>query len=71
MDPLKLHFYASLALLGLCLFVIATGWVPNSGSTDNVPMSVRENPASYKPVYGSSTGWVPIPVGGGGYSSGK
>jgi hypothetical protein len=70
-DLLKLHSYAAGALLVFCLFVVVTGWAPSGGSRDTAPVSVRENPASYKPVYGSSTGWIPIPVGGGGYSSGK
>ena len=70
-DPVKLHFYACLAMLGFCVFVIATGRTPDSGHTETAPLSVRENPASYKPIYSSTTGWIPIPVAGGGYSSGK
>jgi len=70
-DPLKFHLYGCLALLVFCVFVAATGRTPDSGSQDSAPLSVRENPASYKPVYGQSTGWIPIPVAGGGYSSGK
>ncbi len=40
---------------------------PNS---EPIPVSARDNPASYKPVYKRYTGWHPLPVGGG-YSSGK
>lgn len=69
-DPLKMHLYACVALLALCLVVILTGWTPRSSLTDNAPVSVRENPGSYTPVYGHA-GWIPIPVAGGGYSSGK
>ena len=40
-----------------------------------VPVSVRENPASFRPSYILWTGWRPIPVsssnGGGGFGFGK
>jgi hypothetical protein len=35
-----------------------------------IPVSARDNPASYKPIYKRQSGWYPIPIGGG-YRSGK
>jgi hypothetical protein len=43
--------------------------------TDQLPVSVRDNPASWKPSYDDHTGYhlilVPVPSGGGGYDWGK
>jgi hypothetical protein len=36
-----------------------------------VPMSVRENPASFRPSYVLWTGWHPAPSSGGGFGFGK
>lgn len=38
-----------------------------------VPVSVRENPASFRPSYSGYTGWHPLPApsSGGGFGFGK
>jgi hypothetical protein len=49
------------------------GCTPTTGRTEDVPVSIRDNPASWKPAYGGGgVGYrVPTSSSSGGYSGGK
>ena len=69
-----LRFYqaACWAVLLLSGVIAVSGWAPGSSTREDVPLSVRDNPSSYRPVYVRAHGWRPPPVSSsGGYSSGK
>ncbi|MEQ1506014.1 MAG: hypothetical protein ABMB14_27530 [Myxococcota bacterium] len=62
--------FGSVAML-LC-WALALFGTPASTS-EVAPVSVRENPASFRPVYSTWTGWHPMPApsSGGGFGFGK
>ena len=50
--------------------VFGLGGTTSTG--DSVPVSVRDNPSSYRPIYGAPTGYRPPgSTSSGGYSAGK
>ena len=65
------HFLVGALIAGGGALVTAMNWAPATARSETVPVSVRENPSSYKPSYVIFTGWRPVPTSGGGYSSGK
>lgn len=72
MNLVNLHFALGLALLAATGGMVATGWTPTSAQRETVPVSVRDNPASYKPSYALYRGYhVIYTTSGGGYRSGK
>ena len=48
-----------------------TGVGVSSGGSETVPVSVRNNPSSYRPVYGNYSGYHTPVSSSGGYSAGK
>lgn len=72
MNPIRLHFLGTLALSLLAGALVWGGWCPSSVQVDQAPVTVRDNPASYRPSYASYTGYrAPVSSSGGGWSSGK
>jgi hypothetical protein len=72
MNLVTSHFALGLALLVGGGGLVATGWTPTQSKRETVPVSVRDNPASYKPSYGLFWGYhVIYTTSGGGYRSGK
>lgn len=66
------HFGLGLLLLAGASGIVATGWTPTRAKQETVPVSVRDNPASYKPSYALFLGYhVIYTTSGGGYRSGK
>lgn len=69
--PAGLRIWAALlvcALVGLTWLTWA-GQIPTANDTESIPESVRSNPGSYRPLYG--TGWrAPSSGGGGGFFGG-
>ncbi len=66
------HFGLGILMLLGAGGLVATGWTPTSARQENVPVSVRDNPASYKPSYALFRGYhVIYTSSGGGYRSGK
>lgn len=67
----------ALFVLGLGLLVglgglALVGISPLPNATEAVPMSVRDNPSSWRPAYGGYTGYrAPASSSSGGYSGGK
>lgn len=55
--------------LAVALLVALTGWAPGSAQREQLPQSVRDNPAAWRPVY--VTGYHAVVTSGGGYSYGK
>ncbi len=61
-----------LLFLGGSLASTVLGLGGSTSSGDTVPVSVRDNPSSYRPVYGAPTGYRPPgSTSSGGYSAGK
>jgi len=60
-------------LLSGAAFSTLTGIGASIGSAETVPVSVRNNPASYRPVYSGHSGYraPSSSSSSGGYSSGK
>ena len=52
-------------------FSTVTGIGASLGAVATVPVSVRNNPASYRPSYGGHSGYRAPPSSSGGYSAGK
>ena len=48
-----------------------TGMTVTTGSSETVPVTVRNNPSSYRPVYGTYSGYHAPVSSSGGYSAGK
>ncbi len=66
------HFGLGLLLLAGAGSLVTTGWTPTRAKQTSVPVSVRDNPASYKPTYALYRGYhVIYTTSGGGYRSGK
>lgn len=71
------HFLVALLVVGGVAAASVGGWVPDDSVTEIAPMSVRDNPGSYKPAYALYTGFhprvssSPRTTGSGGYSYGK
>lgn len=59
-----------LLLLGSAISTV-TGIGASLGAAATVPVSVRNNPASYRPAYGGYSGYRAPPSSSGGYSAGK
>lgn len=66
----QLYLAAGTSLVALCWAIAISGWVPGAGSSEVVPSTVRDNPASFRPTYGGWTGWH-APASGGGFGFGK
>jgi hypothetical protein len=67
---------AAMTFLGMFIlagaaFSAVSGIGVTSGSSEMVPVSVRANPSSYRPVYGGYTGYRAPVSSSGGYSAGK
>lgn len=72
MKYIGFHLLGTLALTLLFGFMALSGWCPNQVWTEQAPVTVRDNPASYRPSYVVWTGYrVPPSSSGGGWSSGK
>lgn len=74
MDLLRLHFIGTLLCTAAVAAAVQAGFCPHAAVSETAPVTVRDNPASYRPSYVGSTGFRPIPTGGGsggGWSSGK
>jgi len=66
----------AMTLLGLLILggsAVSTvlGAGVTTGGTEVVPVSVRDNPSSYRPVYGGYSGYRAPTSSSGGYSAGK
>ena len=62
----------------LCILTLtAAGTLPLSGlsvsstAREDVPMSARDNPGAWRPIYTGSTGYHPLPTSSDGYDFGK
>ena len=79
MGLIKLWFVTGLAIVGVAGWTVVSGWTPTTTRSEVVPVSVRANPASYKPTYRAHLGYHTFIVvhssgrrtGGGGYRYGK
>jgi len=60
-----------LLILAGALVSTVSGVGVSSGSSESVPVSVRNNPSSYRPVYGNYSGYHTPVSSSGGYSAGK
>ena len=60
-----------LLILAGALVSTVSGVGVSSGSSESVPVSVRNNPSSYRPVYGNYSGYHAPVSSSGGYSAGK
>ena len=72
--PLVLRIWAAFVAAGgiACGVAAFVGVVPGGDPSETVPMSVRDNPSSYRPSYGYYSGWhPPSSTGGGGFGFGK
>lgn len=71
----KLYLCFGTALVAGCWVLALTGFSLSAPPSEVAPVSVRENPASFRPSYSTWTGWHPIPIpvsgGGGGFGFGK
>jgi len=63
--------FVGLAILAGSTLSTLTGFGVSSGSSETVPVSVRDNPSSYRPIYGGYTGYRAPVSSSGGYSAGK
>jgi hypothetical protein len=72
MGHLNFHAIVGVGLLLVCGALISVGWVPHEAVSEQIPQTVRDNPASFRSSYVYYTGWrTPTTGSGGGYSSGK
>ena len=64
----KLYLGFGGVLVAACWAVALTGFGLTPSRSETAPVSVRENPATFRASYSTWTGWHPIfiPVGGGG-----
>lgn len=69
----KLYLAFGASAMALCWVLALSGFSFTSNKPQVVPVTVRDNPASFRPSYGGWTGWHPSPSysGGGGFSFGK
>lgn len=58
-------------ILSGSLLSTITGVGVTTGRSETVPVSVRSNPSSYRPVYGTYSGYHTPVSSSGGYSAGK
>lgn len=70
MTELRLYQMAVLGALGLASFLAISGLAPGSPPREEVPVSARDNPGAWRPIYRGSTGYTP-PSSSGGYDFGK
>jgi hypothetical protein len=71
-SALYLAFGAS--AMAVCWLLALSGFSFTNNRPEVVPVSVRDNPASFRPSYTVYTGWHPVPVpssSGGGFGFGK
>jgi hypothetical protein len=69
---LRIWSVLAVALAFASVGVAATGWVPSGGVSETLPVTVRDNPASWRPSYVGWSGWrSPSSTGGGGFGFGK
>lgn len=67
----KLYLAFGTSALALCWVLGLSGFTFTYNTPETVPVSVRENPASFRPSYSGFTGWHPMPSsGGGGFGGG-
>lgn len=72
MSAIFKHFVLGVFLSVVTGLLLWGGYAPNTNTvTEQIPTSVRDNPASYRPIYTGYTGWSPRTTGSGGYSYGK
>lgn len=72
MKAVTAHLLIGALIAGFCAMSLWGGYVPNTETiTEQMPVTVRDNPASYRPTYIGGTGWSPRTTGSGGYSFGK
>lgn len=72
MNAIAKHFALGVVLSLIAGFALWAGYVPNTATvSEQIPVSVRDNPASYRPIYIGGSGWSPRTTGSGGYSFGK
>lgn len=71
MKVIALMSFFGLVILGGSALSTVTGFGVSAGSSEIVPVSVRDNPSSYRPVYGGYTGYRAPVSSSGGYSAGK
>ncbi len=73
MNAQSIHFLAGLAGLALLAAISVLGLVPGPEKSEVVPVSVRDNPTSYRAAYVGFYGWSSRPTSGsgGGYRVGK
>ena len=69
------HFLCGVVWIGFNMLMWTIGSIGSKAPSEQIPVTVRDNPASYKPSLTKYTGWTAKPVptssGGGGYSHGK
>ena len=72
MNLVSAHFGLGLLLLIGGAGLVTSGWSPTRTVRETVPVSVRDNPTSYKPSYAPYVGYhIIYTTTGGGYRSGK
>ncbi|MCB9763217.1 MAG: hypothetical protein H6739_25800 [Alphaproteobacteria bacterium] len=71
MSGINWHFIVGLLFSVGALGATLMGASPDDSITEKVPLSVRDNPASYKPSYVLFTGYHPRVTSSGGYRFGK
>jgi hypothetical protein len=62
------------ALVTCGCWALALAGPPSTSRPEVMPMSVRDNPASFRPTYSLYSGWHPLPSpssSGGGFGFGK
>lgn len=69
----RLHASFGFVALAIVLLAVVTGWAPTTDTRSQIVPNVRENPASYRPVYvpRTSRGGTSGRSTGGGFGSGK
>lgn len=69
---LLVHAVCLAVFVGFAFLLTASDFRFGGTSSEPIPVSVRDNPASWRPVYVGASGWrAPATSGGGGYSFGK
>lgn len=72
-DLSRLHFYGGLVGLVFLALISVLGLAPGTDKSETVPVSVRDNPTSYRAAYIGFFGYTARPTAGsgGGYRVGK
>lgn len=70
MGLVRVYQLLCLFWLGLAAFVALGGYAPGSPPREEVPVSARDNPGAWRPIYVGSTGYT-SPSSSGGYDFGK